>query len=199
MGGMHLKGTKIITTYKCNILCNNCEYKCAPFRKGAMPVYYFKQEIEKSINRGYDDYINIEGGETLLNPSIVYRYLKSIQDIKTQKYISTNGFWGKTEPYIDIILDLKKYDLHGIIIEYDYYHSVYIDFEVIKAAIRKIERCGLKVFLKAFFNTKDISSIEDKKTYEYIKAINNEFKNIHFILKTNEITASIKNENLILY
>lgn len=194
-----MNGTKVIVSYNCNMVCECCEYSCAPFKKGRMSVKDFHEEVNYSFWLGYSDYIKIEGGEPFLKPSILFKYLKSIININSKKYIKTNGYWGNIDPFIDIIVELKKNDLYGLIFEYDFYHSIFIEIETIKKAIAKAIKCDIDVSIKSFFNTKNLSCNEDIKTYEYIKEIKNQYKNVNLIFENKSPTPKLVNERLILY
>lgn len=197
--GVVMNGTKVVVSYNCNMVCDCCEYSCAPYKKGRMNVKEFQKEINYSFSLGYSDYIKIEGGEPFLKPSLLSKYLKSIIDIDSKKFIKTNGYWGNMDPFMDIIDGLKKNDLYGLIFEYDFYHSIFIDIQTIKKAISKAIKCDIDVSIKSCFNTKNLSCIEDIKTYEYIKEIKNQFKNINLIFENRPPTPKSINERLILY
>lgn len=196
--GVTMLGTRVIVTYNCNMFCNCCEFKCAPYRKGSMAVGEFKEKVQASYNNGYKDYINIEGGEPFLNAGIIHKYLKAIFNTTSKKYIKTNGYWGTMEPFLDILMEFKKADLNGLIIEYDYYHSLFIDIEIIRQATLMARTCGLEVIIKACFNTQNISSPEDIKTFEYIKIFNKEFKNMNYSFRTIKENKTNTKENIIL-
>lgn len=200
-GGVNMKGTKVIVTYNCNMMCYCCEYKCAPYKKGIMGVNDFRNKVFTSYSEGYIDYIDIAGGEPFLNPGMIFKYFKAISKIDSKKIVSTNGYWGNIEPFIDILVDLKKQGLNEIIIEYDYYHSPFIDINTIKEAIIKTLKCGIEISIKAYLNTKNLGSIEDIRSYEYIKEIKNEFKNIKLIFTntSQNKTSRSSNEKIILF
>ena len=200
-----MKGINIIVTYKCNIRCSFCKYNCGPHRKGIMGINDFKNEIEKAYKDGYNNYIFIEGGEPLLESAIIFKYLKSILIFNADKYIITNGFWGNTNIYMDILDDLKKVGLKGVIFEYDFFHSVFINIDVLKEAILMCMKSGLEVMFKADFISGDIKNEIDIRTFEYIKNIKNEFNNSKFIF--NDLSKNtrvfgrsyLKEEKVILY
>lgn len=200
-----MKGINIIVTYKCNIRCSFCKYNCGPHRKGMMEIKDFKNEIEKAYMDGYNNYIIIEGGEPLLESAIIFKYLKSILIINADKYIITNGFWGKANIYMDILCDLKKVGMKGIIFEYDFFHSVFINMDVIREAVLMCMKSGLEVMFKANFISSDIKNEIDIRTFEYIKNIKREFNNSKFIFndlnKNTKIfgRSYLKEEKVIFY
>jgi MoaA/NifB/PqqE/SkfB family radical SAM enzyme len=200
-----MKGINIIVTYKCNIRCSFCKYNCGPHRKGMMEIKNFKNEIEKAYKDGYNNYIIIEGGEPLLESAIIFKYLKSILMINVDKYIMTNGFWGNVDIYMDILGDLKKVGLKGIIFEYDFFHSVFINMDVLREAILMCMKSGLEVMFKADFISGDIKNEIDIRTFEYIKNIKREFNNSKFIFndfkKNTRIfgRSYLKEEKVIFY
>ena len=173
-----MHGIRAVVTYRCNMMCSVCEYKCTPYKRGFMSVKVFEEKVKNAVSIGYKDYICISGGEPFLNPAILNRYLKVIYSIKVKKIIQTNGFWGNYEPFLDIITGLMEHGLNGIAFEYDYYHGLFIDLDVLRNAISKALKCGLEVTLSAFLNTANLSSPEDIYTYEAIKKIKKEFKEI---------------------
>lgn len=181
--GVDMNGIRIIVTYNCNFMCGNCRYKCGPYRKGIMEVNSFRNKIVKLYEDGYKDYIIIEGGEPFLYIGMIYKYLKKIKNIDAKKYIITNGFWGNIETYLYSLSELKEIGLYGIIIEYDYFHSAFIDISTIKCAIEKALKNGLNVTLKAVFLTKDISVKADILTFDFIKRIRESYKNIGYIFE----------------
>jgi MoaA/NifB/PqqE/SkfB family radical SAM enzyme len=191
--GDEVKGIRAIVTYRCNMMCSICENRCAPYKKGFMGVKVFEEKIKDASSNGYRDYICISGGEPFLNPAILNRYLKVISTIKTKKIIQTNGFWGNIEPFIDIIIGLKGHGLSEITFEYDYYHGIFIDVEIIKNAISKVLKCQMEVSLTAFFNTSNLSSREDIFTYEAIKKIKKEYKEIRLIFTSSNRQNNFKN------
>lgn len=178
VGGVRVKGIKIIPTYNCNITCGCCEYKCAPYKKGIMKVREFDTRVHNLYKEGYTDQITIEGGEPFQDPAQLYKYLKSISDLDSKKIIETNGSWGNKETFLDIIYELKKIGLYGIKFEYDFYHSVFINMDTVMKAIEKAIRCGLVVMVKARFNSANASSKEDRKTFDCLKEIRSRFDNI---------------------
>lgn len=200
-----MKGIKIIVTYKCNIRCSFCRYNCGPHRKGFMDIRDFKGEIEKTYREGYNNYIIIEGGEPFLESAILFKYLKSIRMIRADKYIITNGFWGNIDMFIDILSDLKKEGLKGIIFEYDFFHSVFINMNILREAVLMCIKSGLEVMFKADFLSGDINNEIDNRTFEYIKKIKKEFNNSRFIFNDlNKNTrvfgrSYLKEEKVILY
>lgn len=200
-------GLRIVVTYNCNIMCSHCKYKCGPFRKGMMDTGTFRNRVIQGYEEGYSDYMIIEGGEPLLHAGAVYKYLKKIKNLEMKKYIVTNGFWGNIEQYLFILEDFKRIGLHGIIIEYDYFHSIFINLPTVKNAIAKSLISGISVSIRASFVTNDIRTDADKKTFEYIKEIRNDFKNISFIFDeacNNDLAPRVKGkindkERIILY
>jgi MoaA/NifB/PqqE/SkfB family radical SAM enzyme len=185
-----MKGINIIVTYKCNIRCSSCKYNCGPHRKGMMDIKDFKSKIEKAYMDGYNNYIIIEGGEPLLESAIIFKYLKSILIINSDKYIITNGFWGNADIYMDILGDLKKVGLKGIIFEYDFFHSIFINMNVLREAILMCMKSGLEVMFKADFISGDIKNEIDIRTFDYIKNIKREFSNSKFIF--NDLNKNTK-------
>lgn len=181
--GVVMNGIRIVVTYNCNLACSNCKYKCGPYRKGIMDINSFRNGIIKLYERGYRDYVIIEGGEPFLHTGVIYKYLKKIKNVDTKKYIVTNGFWGDIGTYLYILNDLKEIGLFGIIIEYDYFHSSFIDISTVEKAIEKSLKNGLVVNIRASFLTKDISVKADVITFEYIKRIRESYKNIGFIFE----------------
>lgn len=183
MRGDDMKGTHIAVTYNSNIYCNCCEYNCAPYKKGRMGIKEFHTKVVASIEAGYSDYINIEGGEPFLNPSYLFKYLKGIQNLNIPKYIRSNGYWGNMEPYYEILRGLKKIGLTGIIFEYDFYHSLSIYYKTLYKAIQISTMLELKTKVIAFFQSENLSSIEDRNTFDYMKRLKSDFKDIEFDLK----------------
>lgn len=179
-----MKGIRGVVTYKCNIMCSCCTYRCGPHRKGIMDVKDFERYIKDYYDEGYSDYIIIEGGEPLLQSGIIFKYLKSIRNINSRKYIVTNGYWGNLEAYIYILEDIKNMGLSGIILEYDYFHSIFIDFKTIKNAIEKSLQWNLEVWVKAFFSNSGINCEEDEITFDYIKEIKKNYGEIKFIFQS---------------
>lgn len=200
-----MKGIRIVVTYRCNIICPFCRYKCGPHRRGMMGVKDFKNQVEKAYNAGYKDYIVIEGGEPFLEPAIIFKYLKSIHMLKGDKYLVTNGFWGNREIFLDILGDLKEVGLKGIIFEYDFFHSAFINIETLKEAVLMCIKLGLEVVFKAGFISGNIKNEIDIKTFEHIKSIKREFNSSRFIF--NELNKNtkvfgrsyLKEEKAILY
>jgi MoaA/NifB/PqqE/SkfB family radical SAM enzyme len=197
-----MKGIRAVVTYNCNIMCSNCKFKCAPYRKGIMGVSDFYRKFKDAYDEGYRDYLLIEGGETFLHTGIIFKYVKKISSININKSIVTNGFWGNIDPYLDMLQDFKKIGVNEIIIEYDYFHSAFIDKQTIMESIRKCMKSDLNVSIRSTFLTKDIKSEEDKATFELVKDFKKEFKKIKFIFdEINHYDRSNKsfNEKTILY
>lgn len=178
-----MKGTRAVVTYNCNIMCSCCNYRCGPYKKGFMSVKHFEEQIKCYYNEGYGDYIIIEGGEPLLQSGIVFKYLKSIRNLESRKYIVTNGYWGNLEAYIYILEDIKNMGLSGVILEYDYFHSRFIDFRTIQNAIEKLLQWNLEIWVKAFFLKPDINCEEDEITFSYIKKIKTNYNGVKFIFQ----------------
>jgi organic radical activating enzyme len=187
-----VKGIRAIVTYRCNMMCCICENRCAPYKRGFMGVKVFEEKIKNAAGE-YIDYICISGGEPFLNPAILNRYLKGISCIKAKKIIQTNGFWGNIDPYIDIIIGLKEQGLSEIIFEYDFYHAVFMDIEIVKNAISKALKCHVEVSLTSFFNTSNLSSPEDIFTYDAIKKIKKEYNEIKLIFTSSNRKNNFKN------
>lgn len=185
-----MKGISVVVTYKCNIRCSCCRYDCGPHRKGIMGIGEFTYQIEKNYRDGFSNYIIIEGGEPLLESAIVFKYLKSIKMINADKYIVTNGYWGNIDMYLDILGDFKKVGLKGIIFEYDFFHSVFINMDILREAVLMCEKSGLERMFRADFLSGDIKNEIDFKTFEYIKDIKREFNNSKFIF--NELNKNTK-------
>lgn len=200
-----MKGINIVVTYKCNIKCSLCKYNCGPHRKGMMGIKNFKNEVEKAYNEGFNNYIIIEGGEPLLEPATTYKYLKSVWMLKADKYIISNGFWGNADIYIDILEDLKKVGLKGIIFEYNFFHSIFININVLRDAALMCMKAGIEVIFKADFISGNIKNQIDIKTFEYVKSIKREFRNAKFIFvdfdKNTRIfgRSYLKEEKVIFY
>lgn len=200
-----MKGIRIVVTYRCNIICPLCRYKCGPHRRGMMGVKDFKNLVEKAYNAGYKDYIVIEGGEPFLEPAIIFKYLKNIRMLKGDKYLITNGFWGNREIFLDILGGLKEVGLKGIIFEYDFFHSVFINIETLREAALMCIKLGLEVAFKAGFISGNIKNEIDMKTFEHIKSIKSEFSSAKIIF--NELNKNtkifgrsyLKEEKAILY
>lgn len=176
--GISVKGIKIYFTYNCNIMCNSCKYKCGPHKKGIMPIDTFKQEVLKAYNQGFRDYIQIEGGEPFLHIGTVFKYMKKISSLECKKYITTNGYWGYIDYYLDTLADLKKLGLNGVIIEYDYFHSIFIDKEIILNAIEKIKKTGLEVSIRSTVVSNSLKEKTDIITFQLLKDIRKEFGRI---------------------
>ncbi|TDT58452.1 radical SAM protein [Fonticella tunisiensis] len=176
-----MKGVRVVVTYNCNIMCSHCKYGCSPLKKGIMSPNEFEERVVDEYNRGFEDYIMIEGGEPFLHSGTVFKYMKKILHLNTKKYIVTNGFWGGLEPYTDILQDFKRNGLSGIVIEYDYFHSLFINMNTIKEAIIRARIADLDVKLKAVFVTGNIKDKSDIKTFEYIKKLKNEFNGIEIV------------------
>lgn len=178
-----MKGIRVIATYKCNIMCSNCRYGCSPSKKGIMDPLRFENEVSSAYNEGFRDYLIIDGGEPFLYTSFIYKYLKKIKYLDVKKYIVTNGHWGQTDTFIDILSELKNFGLDGIIIEYDYYHSVFLDELTIREAISKGAVSSLEIHMRASFNTDGIKDEADVKTFEFIRRIKEEENITGFIFE----------------
>lgn len=178
-----MKGIRVVATYNCNLMCPSCKYKCGPHKKGIMTVELFKEKVLNSVNEGYSDYLIIDGGEALMDTGIIFKYLRATNKINIKKYVVTNGAWGEYESYLYIVDDLKKSGLTGIIFEYDYFHSKYIDIEKIKAAINKALLCDVKVYVRACFLDGGLKEEVDMNTLMYLKDIKRDFSDINFIFE----------------
>lgn len=200
-----MKGIKIVVTYKCNIMCSSCKHNCGPHKKGIMEVNSFENKVVNAYKDGYKDYLIIEGGEPFLETGILYKYLKKIRHISMNKYIVTNGYWGTMESYMDMLEDLKKAGLSGIIFEYDYFHSVFINIDTIKQGVQKCISQGISVSFRSDFISGDIKMDEDLKTFEFIKEMKAEFKTAKFFFNdlgknTNIFGKSLtRDERVLLY
>lgn len=202
-----MKGIRVITTYKCNLMCSSCKYRCSPSKKGVMNPLKFKDVVESAYNEGYKDYLIIDGGEPFLYASSIYKYLKKIKAFNIKKYIVTNGYWGQLDNFIDILSDLKSFGLNGVIIEYDYYHSIFLKEEIIKEAVAKCALSNLEVQIKSCFNTDGIKDEMDIETFEFVRRIKVEFNIAGFIfekskqnnLDTINMVDKVKNEKIICY
>jgi MoaA/NifB/PqqE/SkfB family radical SAM enzyme len=178
-----MSGTRIVVTYNCNIMCSHCIYKCGPHRRGTMDTDNFFKAAADAGSNCHNEYISIAGGEPFLHSGIIYKYLKSVNLINLKKNIITNGYWGNIEPFMEILLDFKEIGLDGIIIEYDYFHSIFINTDTVKNAIDKSLKAGLSVMLKSCFVTNNISDKRDVRTFEYIREIKNKFGNINLMFE----------------
>lgn len=203
--GVLMSGINIVVTYKCNIRCPFCRYNCGPSRRGIMKIKDFKNEVLRAYSAGYNSYIVIEGGEPFLEPAMIFKYLKNIHRLNADKYVITNGFWGNREIFWDILRDMKKVGLKGIIFEYDFFHSVFISMDTLREAVMMCRKLGLEVSFKANFISGNIKNEIDIKTFEYIKNIKKEFNNAGFIfndLNKNSMIfgrSYLKKEKVILY
>lgn len=184
--GVIMKGIVAVVTYNCNIMCSNCSYGCGPHRKGIMSPGCFKQRIDEAYGQGYGDYIEIAGGEPFLHTGIIFKYLKKIKHIETKKLIVTNGFWGRLDYYLDILSELKESGISEIILEYDSFHSVFINEETILEAIRMLHICGIEVRIRAGFETSSLRTAYDLKTLELIRSIRSRQSRVRFELNTRE-------------
>jgi MoaA/NifB/PqqE/SkfB family radical SAM enzyme len=199
-----MSGTRIVVTYNCNIMCSHCIYKCGPHRRGTMDTNDFhKAAADASISRS-NEYITIAGGEPFLHSGIIYKYLKSAGPINIKKNITTNGYWGNIEPFMEILLDFKEIGLNGIIIEYDYFHSFFISMDTVGNAIEKCLKAGLNVTLQGSFVSNDISDKRDVETFEYIrklKKISGHINLLFEVLKEDSTSELYKfdKEKIILY
>ncbi len=184
--GVTMKGIIAVVTYNCNIMCSSCSYGCGPHRKGIMSPECFKEKVMEAYDKGYTDYLEICGGEPFLHTGIVFKYLKKIRDININKIVVTNGFWGKMDNYTDIIMYLRKRGIAKVILEYDSFHSVFIDQETILAAVRKCSMCGIDVVIRAVFQTSNLSTPYDLKTLDIMRSIRKRWGNLVFECKTAE-------------
>jgi MoaA/NifB/PqqE/SkfB family radical SAM enzyme len=170
-----------------------------------MEVGDFEEKVINSYKEGYKDYLIIEGGEPFLEAGILYKYLRKIWSIPMDKYIITNGYWGTMESYMDILEDLKKVGLSGIIFEYDYFHSIFINIETVKQGVQKCISQGISVSFKSDFISGDMKSEEDVKTFEFVKKMRREFKTTRFqfndLSKNTNIFGRplLRDERIILY
>lgn len=199
-----MKGTKIVVTYNCNIMCSHCIYKCGPHKKGIMSVESFTKAATQAYSSSCNEYIFVAGGEPFLHSGIIYKYFKNISSINIRKDIITNGYWGNIEPSMEILLDFRNIGLNGVIIEYDYFHSIFIDVDTIKNAIYKCIKAGLNVTLKSLFITNNMTDIRDAETFKFIKEIKNKFCGINlefelFDKGTENRLFPLNNEKIILY
>ncbi|KRQ86131.1 Radical SAM superfamily protein [Caloramator mitchellensis] len=181
-----MKGIRFVVTYSCNFMCSICRFKCAPFKKGFMPVDKFYEHFLSAFEEGYRDYIIIEGGEAFLDIARVYKYLKKIKNYCLKKYIVTNGYWGDIDIYYSVLNDLKKIGLNGLIIEYDYFHKPFIQEKTILNAIRSALCNNLNVTLRALLKTDNLSCIEDTMTIKNLKDIKDKFEDLNIIFETME-------------
>lgn len=184
--GVFMNGIVAVVTYNCNIMCSNCSYGCGPHRKGMMSPECFRQKVAEAYSQGYDDYIEIAGGEPFLHTGVVYKYLKNVKHVKTKKRIVTNGFWGRLDYYIDILEALKNSGISEVVLEYDIFHSVFIEEETILDAIRKLCICGIDARIRAGFETSSLSTPYDIKTLEIIKSIRKKQDWVSFECRTEE-------------
>lgn len=174
-------GIQIAVTYHSNICCSCCSYNCAPYKRGWMQPDQFQNNVEKAVAQGYTDFIQIEGGEPFLNSALLYRYLRSILKYHIPVYIRTNGFWGNLQPYTEILGKLMENGLRGITLEYDFFHSASIDFKTAIHALQTAGRTGLERRVLAHFETSDISTIQDEKTFQYLKAFRSHYVDMRYI------------------
>lgn len=196
-----MNGIRAIVTYNCNIMCSNCRFKCAPYKKGIMSVNDFYSKFKGAYDEGYNDYLIIEGGEAFLHTGIIFKYVKKVSSININKSIVTNGFWGRLDPYLDMLQDFKKLGVNEIIIEYDYFHAEFIEKYIIAEAIIKCLKSDLNVSIRSTFLTKDINTEPDRATFELIKELQKEFRKVKFIfeeINPNNISRTI-NEKVILF
>lgn len=184
--GVFMHGIVAVVTYNCNIMCSICSYGCGPYRKGMMSPECFRQKVTEAYSQGYDDYIEIAGGEPFLHTGVVYKYLKKVKNIKTKKRIVTNGFWGKLDYYMDILEALKDSGISEVVLEYDIFHSVFIREETILDAISKLHICGIEARIRACFETSSLSTPYDIKTLEIIKRIRKNQAWVSFECRTEE-------------
>jgi molybdenum cofactor biosynthesis enzyme MoaA len=184
--GVLMNGIIAVITYNCNITCSNCSYGCGPHRKGMMSPECFKQRVTEAYSQGYGDYLEIAGGEPFLHTGIVFKYLKKIKHIETKKLIVTNGFWGRLNYYMDILMELKDSGVSEVVLEYDSFHSVFIDQETILEAIKKSFHCGIGVRIRSGFETSSLSTAYDLRTLELIRSIRRKQDRVRFECKTGE-------------
>jgi MoaA/NifB/PqqE/SkfB family radical SAM enzyme len=177
-----MNGIRMVVTYNCNIMCSNCKFGCAPYKKGIMGAKEFHNKFTEAYNEGYKDYLIIEGGEVFMHTGTVFKYLKKISSTDIKKIIVTNGFWGNIDPYINILEDLKELGVNEIIIEYDFQHAAFIDKSIIIEAVQKVMRAGLRVSIRSTFSTANLTEETDKMTFEFVKEIKEKIKGINFIL-----------------
>jgi MoaA/NifB/PqqE/SkfB family radical SAM enzyme len=195
-----MRGIVAVVTYNCNAMCSICKYKCAPYKKGIMDAAEFQSRVKEAYNEGYRDYLTIQGGEVFLHTGIIFKYLKKINDLSIKKQIVTNGFWGFMDPYVDILQDLKKLGVEHIILEYDYFHSLFIEKETVLKSIDRCIRSKLNISIKSMFETQGIQTEADMKTFELIKYIKNKYNNLNFIFEVSNNQIKDKpNEKVILY
>lgn len=188
-----MNGIKMIVTYNCNIMCSNCRFGCAPYKKGIMGVKEFYNRFIEAYDEGYKDYLIIEGGEIFMHTGTVFKYLKKISSTDIKKIIVTNGFWGNIDPYISILENLKDLGVNEIIIEYDYQHAAFIDKSVVIEAIQKVIKAGLNVSIKSTFITSGLTEETDRMTFEFIKEVKEKFRSINFIFS--EVNKTYKSFN----
>jgi hypothetical protein len=94
--------------------------------------------------------------------------------------VKVNGTWYN----IDLTWDDPITSNGKQILEYDYFHSRFIDFKTIMNAIEKSLQWNLEVWIKAFFLKPDINCEEDEITFDYIKKIKKSYSGVKFIFKS---------------
>ena len=194
--GVLMKGIVAVVTYNCNIMCSSCSYGCGPHRKGVMSPENFKDRVTEAYASGYSDYLEISGGEPFLHTGMVFKYIKKIEGLDIKKSIVTNGYWGGQDYFFDILADLKHCGVDEIILEYDSFHSVFINQETILEAANKAGICGMKVRLRAGFETSSLSTRYDWVTLDIMRSLRKRHNKLIFECVSIEEYAGLYSNNI---
>jgi len=156
-------------TFKCNIKCKHCLFKCSPKRKEKMKlseaINYLNVLASEKIK-----YVAINGGEPLLFFNEINRLLAHAKKLGLKTAVISNGFWAKNEKKaLNKIKTMRKNGLSALAISFDEFHQEFIPVEnianIIKAS-KKIKEIKVKLKIRGLKDLKILELINElsKKT-----------------------------------
>lgn len=117
-------GATLLLSYKCNIMCEHCEYGCSPNRNVKLVDTDVRKILVGLTSLPSLRYIVLSGGEPFLQSGLLLSAVKTIQELGLpHPVVVTNGYWGNlvSDAY-PLLSSLVKCGLRQLIFSADDFH-----------------------------------------------------------------------------
>lgn len=138
----------LILTYKCNVRCGHCIFRCSPERKEKMEINDAFRYVDEAAKMDLNT-IGLSGGEATLYMNDLLEVIPYAKRLGLFVTLTSNGYWGYSiENANKIAQELYASGLDRITLSKDIMHQKFIPESYVDNCISACRSVGLKLWVQ---------------------------------------------------